>query len=138
MRGQADEGSSLPACNLADLVPAPTANILRFASTIIEVNVKSSCQRLLVWTDTWAEGWTATLNGSPVDVLRVNGAVRGVMIEAGASRLVWRYSPAGFGWSLGVMASAVTISFGAIVFALAAARLRPSRDSDEAVSVNKP
>ena len=137
MRGQADEGSSLPACNLADAAPAPTANILRFASTIIEVNVKSSCQRLLVWTDTWAEGWTATLNGSRVDVLRVNGAVRGVMIEAGASRLVWRYAPAGFGWSLGVMASAVTISFGAIVFALAAAKLRPSRDSDEAVSVNK-
>ena len=110
MRGQVDAGSAQPLCALGDRVSEPVVTIQRFLSTIVDVTVVSPCSRLLVWTDTWSEGWTATLNDVPTDVYRVNGAVRGVMITSGETRLAWRYSPTGFLWSLGVMVAALIVS----------------------------
>jgi hypothetical protein len=110
LHGQVDEGASLPWCALGDPASAPVVTIQRFLSTIIDVTVVSPCGRLLVWTDTWSEGWTATLNGVPTTVYRVNGGVRGVMITSGETRLSWRYRPTGFLWSLGVMCVGLVVS----------------------------
>ena len=110
LHGQVDEGASQPWCALGDPASAPVVTIHRFLSTIIDVTVVSPCGRLLVWTDTWSEGWTATLNGVPTTVYRVNGGVRGVMITSGETRLSWRYRPTGFLWSLGVMCVGLVVS----------------------------
>ena len=118
LHGQVDEGASQPRCSLGDPASAPVVTIQRFLSTIIDVTVGSPCSRLLVWTDTWSEGWMATLNGVPTTVYRVNGGVRGVMIPSGETRLSWRYRPTGFLWSLGVMCVGLVVSLVLIVMGL--------------------
>jgi hypothetical protein len=46
---------------------------------------------LLVVTEGWSPGWTASLDGVPARVLRVNGDRLAVVLGAGAHRLVLRY-----------------------------------------------
>jgi uncharacterized membrane protein YfhO len=60
---------------------------------------------LVVLADLWDEGWRAYLNGRPAPILRVDHAIRGVVVPAGAGSLEFRYSPASF--SLGVILAGV-------------------------------
>jgi hypothetical protein len=48
---------------------------------------------LLVLADLWDEGWSAEVNGSSARILRANHALRGVVLPAGASTVVFRYEP---------------------------------------------
>ena len=73
---------------------APSATVVDFRSSIVGVRVTSDCTRLLVYSDSWALGWSATVDGTPAPVLRVNEAIRGVIIPAGEHDLIWTYRPA--------------------------------------------
>ena len=55
---------------------------------------------LVVLADHWDKGWRANLNGNPVPILRVNHALRGVVVPAGAGTLEFQYAPASFAWGL--------------------------------------
>jgi hypothetical protein len=57
-------------------------------------------QGLVVLSDQWYEGWEATVDGRPVPVLRVNHALRGVVLPPGQSTLEFRYRPRG--WAVGL------------------------------------
>ena len=48
---------------------------------------------LLVLTDTWAPGWQVTVDGRPMPIHRVDGALRGVVVEPGTHEVVFRYVP---------------------------------------------
>lgn len=50
---------------------------------------------LLVLTDQWFPGWRARVDGREVPVLRVDGALRGVMLTNGSHRVTFTYEP---GW----------------------------------------
>ena len=45
----------------------------------------------LVVSDTWLRGWSATLDGESVPVLRANYAFRAVGVPAGRHEVVFRY-----------------------------------------------
>ena len=49
---------------------------------------------LLVVSDLWYEGWQAECNGERAPVLRTNGVLRGVVVPAGHSTIVFSYAPA--------------------------------------------
>ncbi len=51
---------------------------------------------LVVMADLWDVGWKAFLNGQPAPILRVNHAIRGVMVSAGENTLEFRYEPASY------------------------------------------
>lgn len=51
---------------------------------------------LLVLADLWYPGWVAEADGEPVPVLRVNHAIRGVVLPRGRTALVMRYDPRSF------------------------------------------
>jgi uncharacterized membrane protein YfhO len=55
---------------------------------------------LLVLSDLWYEGWRATLDGRPVPILRVNHAVRGVVVPAGRGTVELRYEQPGLATGL--------------------------------------
>ena len=59
----------------------------------IHLAVQSSQSAILVLNDTWAPGWTATVNGEAAQVLRANYAYRAVFVPAGTSRVVFTYHP---------------------------------------------
>src|SRR5690606_22034530 len=46
---------------------------------------------LLVLADNFYDGWRATVNGQPVEILRTNHTFRGVPIAAGESEVVFEY-----------------------------------------------
>ena len=87
---------STPDCPLytAPDAPEPSAKVTKFLSAYVQLSYDSACTRLLVYTDTWAQGWSATIDGYPVEVIKLNGAIRGVSVPAGSHTLEWTYRPA--------------------------------------------
>ena len=51
----------------------------------------------MVLADLWDRGWSATVDGEPVAVLRTNHALRGVTVPAGRSEILFAYRPASLG-----------------------------------------
>lgn len=46
---------------------------------------------LVVLNDSWAPGWSVTVDGKPAPVLRVDDVMRGVAVPAGSHRIEWSY-----------------------------------------------
>lgn len=68
------------------LVPLSSPNRVR-------MEVKMGCRGLVVLSDTYFPGWTATVDGKPVGILEVYGALRGVVVEKGEHRIEMVYRP---------------------------------------------
>jgi hypothetical protein len=62
---------------------------------------------LCVVSDTWFEGWEATIDGEPTPILIANGLMRGVAVSKGSHSLEMRYRPRSF--HIGCQISAVTM-----------------------------
>jgi uncharacterized membrane protein YfhO len=60
---------------------------------------------LVVLADRWDSGWRAYVNDAEVPILRVNHAVRGVLVGPGASRIRFVYLPARFFIGLAIAAA---------------------------------
>lgn len=76
----------------------PAASVLSVDRGIntMSIDVRSSAPGWLVIADTWAPGWTATVNGRRTEVLRGNYTFRTVKIPAGRSQVALSYRPPGF------------------------------------------
>jgi hypothetical protein len=72
---------------------APIGSVRLLLASRVEATFDADCNRLLVFTDSWASGWSATIDGVPTPVLRVNNAIRGVIVPAGEHSLIWDYRP---------------------------------------------
>jgi hypothetical protein len=78
----------------------------------------------LVLNDTFAPGWTATVDGRPVTILRANGLVRTVALAAGLHRVEFAYAPATV--KLGAAISLVAlVSAGLLILAPRSGRGEP-------------
>jgi hypothetical protein len=83
------------------------AVITRTGQTRVEVRVDAPAAGVLVFSDTYYPGWLADVDGVRTDVLRVNGVAKGVVVDAGAHRVVFTYAPRRFtvaAWVSGVTA----------------------------------
>ena len=85
---------------------APTGNadvvtIDQYGANAITVQVATEAPGVLLLSEVWYPGWRATINGEPADVLRVDGALRGVAIPAGASTVQLWFAPPSWRWGLG-------------------------------------
>lgn len=96
----------------------PIVNIRTFLSSKIHFSTENRCDRLLVWTDTWASGWTAEVNGRMARIYRINGALRGVEIEEGTVEIAWKYRPQNYVVAYFISLTGVFVSSGAIFFGL--------------------
>jgi hypothetical protein len=59
---------------------------------------------LLVLSEVWTPGWRAADNGEPTGVIRVDGGLRGVYLDAGVHRVTLRFLPRTLIWGLGISA----------------------------------
>ena len=57
----------------------------------IEIDVRAAADGLLVVSDTYSEGWEATMDGESVEILPTNLALRGVPVNAGTHTVVLTY-----------------------------------------------
>jgi hypothetical protein len=103
-------------------VEAPTATggrgIVRRASFEpgrITADLSLESPALCVVSDTWLEGWEATIDGEPATIWVANGLMRGVGVPEGSHSLEMRYRPRSLrlGWRISAVA---IIAFGAILF----------------------
>jgi len=67
---------------------------LRYDMNGSDYMVSTSTPGLLVQVDQWDPDWTATIDGTPVKVRRVNYLMRGIEVPAGVHRIRLRYLPA--------------------------------------------
>jgi hypothetical protein len=61
----------------------------------VRLDVDAPVRSLLVLTDSWYPGWTASVDGRSVPVARVNWRFRGVYLEPGTHRVRFDYRPRG-------------------------------------------
>jgi hypothetical protein len=57
------------------------------------LTVETGCRALVVIADTYFPGWKATVDGKPAEILEVDGALRGIVVEKGSHRISMRYRP---------------------------------------------
>lgn len=72
------------------------ATIRRLTANTVEIDTELYARGLLVLTDTYDAGWRVTVDGREATVYRTDGAFRGVALDPGQHRVVFRYRPAGF------------------------------------------
>ncbi|MBI3796724.1 MAG: YfhO family protein, partial [Deltaproteobacteria bacterium] len=83
----------------------PPGELLSFslAPNSVKVQYQARTPGILTLTDSYAEGWRATLNGREVPVLRVDGVFRGIRIEEpGTQEVQFWYRPPYWTLSLGM------------------------------------
>ncbi|TQF09707.1 YfhO family protein [Myxococcus llanfairpwllgwyngyllgogerychwyrndrobwllllantysiliogogogochensis] len=78
------------------------ATLTRYGVDEVEVEVDATRPSVLVLSDAYFTGWSATVDEVPTEVLPANHALRAVAVPAGAHRVVWRYAPPGEAASLAV------------------------------------
>ena len=64
--------------------------------------------------DAWAPGWTATVDGRGVPLVRADGAFRAVAVPAGRHTIESRYLPASVVWGGGLAAALVLTALGVL------------------------
>jgi len=70
------------------------ARILESHPGWTRIETQATCAGMAVLAETWYPGWKAAVDGSPVAVQQVDGALRGVAVEAGVHVIEMRFRPA--------------------------------------------
>ena len=78
----------LPAGSAAD-----TATVTSAEPEAITVQATLNAPGLLVLSEIYDKGWNAYVDGEKAEVLKTNGALRGVALPAGEHTVVFRYEP---------------------------------------------
>lgn len=73
-----------------------TARIVEYSTRKVVIDAEARKKGILVLTDVFYPGWTAYVDGKPARIYRVNGIVRGVLLEKGTHRVTFHYSPLSF------------------------------------------
>jgi hypothetical protein len=63
------------------------------ANTVI-IEAHLGCRGMLILSDTYYPGWSATVDGRRSAIYEADGALRGVVLDKGAHGIVFRYRPA--------------------------------------------
>lgn len=68
-----------------------SVDVHKHLGRVIEIGVSSNRDALLFVPDAYAEGWTATVNGIPTEIIRANFAFRAVRVPKGDSSVTMEY-----------------------------------------------
>lgn len=78
----------------------------------LTLNVESRKPSLVLVPEIFDSGWTATLDGRRVEVLRSFGCLRAVAVPAGSSVLRMEYRPASFVWGMRIAVTTLLLCLG--------------------------
>lgn len=98
------------------------AEIIEYAPERVRIQTQSAQPVLLVLSDSFYPGWSATTDGRPVPIKPVNGLFRGVVVPGGEHEIVFTFEPTGWREALwlamagaalmALMLGGTTLSFG--------------------------
>jgi hypothetical protein len=81
---------------------AGVVHTTRWRAGSVDVDVAAARDGVLVVSQAWFPGWTATVDGRPAPVVRVDGLVQGVPVGPGRHRVTLRYRAPGLAAGAGV------------------------------------
>ncbi len=90
-----------------------TATITHHGATEVRVDVRARAPAVLVLTDAYYPGWTASIDGQPLDLFPVYHTFRGAIVPPGVYTVSYCYFPSSL--KLGLIFSMVTLSLSAVV-----------------------
>ncbi len=91
--------------------------ISRDANEVTELDVKSSHNQFLVLSDQYYPGWSASVDGKPVEIYRANILSRAVFVPAGDHKIRFVYDPQSLQLGLLLCGLAGAAIVGLLVFA---------------------
>ncbi|HMD48994.1 MAG TPA: YfhO family protein, partial [Bryobacteraceae bacterium] len=68
------------------------------SSGSVTLDATLACAGMVVLSEAYAPGWTATIDGGPAEIREVDGPLRGVATPAGKHRIQMRYRPRSVIW----------------------------------------
>lgn len=88
--------------------PRGTARLVRDDPERVEIETDADRPALLVLDDSYAPGWTATVDGARAEILPANYLARGVWTPPGRHRVVFAYATPGLaaGWAIAAAGAA--------------------------------
>jgi hypothetical protein len=107
------EAGSAPGFSPTPGAHSGSASITAFEPERVVVRTKSDAPGILVLAEAWYPGWRATVDGRSTEVFPVNGWMRGVVVPAGQSEVVFAFHS-----RLLVAGLAVSLASAGIVLAL--------------------
>jgi hypothetical protein len=96
------KGSSGPLLERCDTA-GEHVDLRRDGSSGVTIAATLNCRAMVILTDTWAPGWTATVDGRPAVIEPAYGIVRGIVVDRGDHIIDMRYRP----WSV-ILGAALT------------------------------
>ncbi len=95
------------------------AEVIRYDPDVIEIATRTDASGFLVVSEIYADGWHASVDGEPVEIVPTHHALRGVPIPAGESVVEMRYEPMSLQvglWISGGSALLVAVAIGAVAW----------------------
>ena len=97
--GDARRVASVSTALAADLEPvsqgaAEEVTFRAYEADRMVMDVHAGGRGLMVLSEVFYPGWHARVNGSPARIYKVDGALRGIVVPGGDSRVVMEYAPA--------------------------------------------
>jgi hypothetical protein len=82
----------------------------------VRIRARLACRGMLVLSEPYYPGWTATVDGKPTVVYEVYGALRGIVVDAGFHNVEFKYRPKSvyFGGALTFLGLVATIALSRI------------------------
>ncbi len=68
-------------------------SVSHYAPDAVDYRANLGCKGLVTMSETWYPGWSVTVDGAAAELLEIDGAIRGVVVDAGAHRIALRYRP---------------------------------------------
>ncbi len=105
--------------NITDIKSVETTDkieITDYKNNQVMLNTSSNSKKLLVLTDTYYPGWQAFIDNKPADILRVDYALRGLIIDAGNHKIELIFHPKSFFYGLYISFISLIICVGLILF----------------------
>jgi hypothetical protein len=92
-----DAAARLEHLGSGEVVQAPqppvAGALVAYAAERVEISVDAPAEGLVVLNEAYAPGWKVAVDGKPATSVRANYLLRGVVVSAGAHRVVWTYAP---------------------------------------------
>lgn len=101
----------------APLARNEDAKIVAFTPNRVELEANATQPRVLVLSEMYERNWTATVNGAAAEVFPADYLLRGVIVPAGASKVVFAYRPASFRYGAAISLIALVTLIGIGIFA---------------------
>jgi hypothetical protein len=112
-----DAPSLTPCASAAD-----TVQVVKYAPSKVTLAADMTCEGMLVLSDTYYPGWSATVDGESAKIYEVDMAFRGVLVPQGAHTIAFQYRPASVFWGAGLTFAGLT---GVALLTLSSRKKRP-------------